>query len=115
MSSPFGTVLASISRHRGVLGAFVVSERDGIAVESLVQIGVDTDAVAALAASLYRKARLAAAAAGYGASSFVHLEGQRGRICATGSGDLVLVAIAESRVNFGLLRLEMLRASKGLA
>ena len=57
--------------------ALVVSERDGIVVESNLQIGQSGDRVAALAASLYRKARLSARAAGLGAVSFMQLEAPR--------------------------------------
>jgi predicted regulator of Ras-like GTPase activity (Roadblock/LC7/MglB family) len=113
--SPYAQLLGDLTRQRGVLGSFVVSERDGIAVDSAVQVGVDTEAVAALAASLYRKARLASSAATHGETSFVHLEGEHGRLCAAGRGDLVVVTVCESRVNVGLLRVEMLKAARTLA
>ena len=113
--SPYARTIAEMARQRGVVGAFVVSERDGIAVEQTAQVGVDTEAVAALAASLYRKARLAVEAAGHGATAFLHLESAGGRLCAAGRGDLVLVAVCEPRVNVGMLRVEMLRAARTLA
>lgn len=113
--SPFADLLASLSRHRGVLGSMLVSERDGITVDSIVQIGVNSDAVAALAASLYRKARLASGAAGYGHITFVRLDAAGGRLCAAGQGDLVLITISEARANAGLLRVTMLKAARSLA
>lgn len=115
MTTPFAPLLASLARHRGVLGSFIVSERDGVAVEAHAQIGVNTDAVVALAASLHRKARLACGAAGYGGITFVHLDAERGRVCAAGRDDLVLVTVVENRANIGLLRVEMLRAARTLA
>jgi predicted regulator of Ras-like GTPase activity (Roadblock/LC7/MglB family) len=66
--TPYAELLSMLSRHRGVVGSFVVSERDGLSIDSNVQIGVQADAVAALAASLHRKARLACGAAGCGTS-----------------------------------------------
>ena len=63
-----------------------------------------------LAASLYRKARQSARAAGLGAVSFMQLEAPNGRLCAVGGGDLVLVVVAEPAVNVGLVRVELLRA-----
>ena len=42
--------------------------------------------------------------------SFMQLEAPGGRICAVGGGDLVLVVVAESAVNVGLVRVELLRA-----
>ena len=108
--TPFAEVLASLTRQRGVLGSMVVSESDGIIVDSNLQVAVKGPVVAALAASLYRKARLSARAAGLGAATFVQLEAERGRVCAVGRDDLVLVTVAEARANVGLIRVEMLRA-----
>jgi predicted regulator of Ras-like GTPase activity (Roadblock/LC7/MglB family) len=107
---PFADILDGLTRQRGVTAALVVSERDGIVVESNLQIGQSGDRVAALAASLYRKARLSARAAGMGAVSFMQLEAPGGRICAVGGGELVLVVVAEPGVNVGLVRVELLRA-----
>ena len=110
MSSPFRPMLENLARQRGVTAALVVSERDGIVVDSHLHLGVAADRVAALAAQLYRKARLSARAAGMGAVSFMQMEAPAGRLCAVGQGDLVLVVIAASVVNLGLIRVEMLRA-----
>ena len=49
-------------------------------------------------------------AAGFGATGFFELGADGGRVCAAGRNDLVLVVVAESRVNVGLIRVEMLRA-----
>jgi hypothetical protein len=114
MPSPFADMLDSLTKQRGVTAALVVSERDGIIVDSNLQIGQPGEKVAALAASLYRKARLSARAAGMGAVSFMQLEAPAGRICAVGGGSLVLVVVAESSVNVGLVRVELLRAVDGL-
>ena len=84
MATPFASMLDSLTRQRGVTAALVVSERDGIVVDSNLQIGQDGDRVAALAASLYRKARLSAQAAGMGAVAFMQLEAPGGRLCAVG-------------------------------
>ena len=112
--SPFQGVLATLIRQRGVIGSMVVSETDGIIVDSNLQIGVRGPVVAALAASLYRKARLSAEAAGFGGATFVQLEAEHGRVCAIGREDLLLVTIAEARANVGLIRVEMLRALEAI-
>lgn len=114
MSAPFALLTESLIRHRGVLGAMVVGLDDGIIVESTLQIGVNGNAFAALAASLYRKARRSAAAAGFGGTSFLELTAEQGRVCTAGGQDLVLVVVCESRVNVGLLRVELLRAAERL-
>jgi predicted regulator of Ras-like GTPase activity (Roadblock/LC7/MglB family) len=115
MNSPFADVLTALTRQRGVLGSLVVSESDGIVVDSNLQIGVKGAVVAALAASLYRKARLSARAAGLGDATFLQLEAERGHVCALGRNDLVLVTVSESRANVGLIRVEMLKALGALS
>ena len=116
MSSPFAAVLESLTRQRGVRASLVVSERDGVIVDSSVRFGQDGDRIAALAASMYRKARLSARAARLGAVSFLQLDAERGRICAVGGGgDLVLVVVADTAANVGLIRMELLKAMEALA
>ena len=114
MSSPFEAMLGALTRHRGVIASMLVGESDGMIVDSNVQIGQNADRVAALAASLYRKARLSAHAAGLGGVAFMQLEAERGRVCAAGRGDLVLVAVTAPTANVGLVRVEMLRAVETL-
>jgi len=111
VTSPFTDMLQGLSRQRGVRAALLASEQDGIVIDSNLQIGQQGDRVAALAASLYRKARMSSTAAGLGAVSFLQLEAPHGRVCAAGAGDLVLVVVAASTVNIGLIRVEMLRAA----
>lgn len=112
--SAFTPLLASVTRHRGVVACLLVAEEDGIVVEGTAQVGVDTAAFAALTASLFRKASRAATSAGFGATSFCDLEAEQGRVLAAGRNGLVFVAVAESRANLGLLRVELLKAAAGL-
>ncbi|MBA3889350.1 MAG: roadblock/LC7 domain-containing protein [Gemmatimonadaceae bacterium] len=113
--SPFATMLDALTRQRGVVAALVADERDGIVIDSRVHVGQRGDRVAALAASLYRKARMSAHAAGLGDVGFLQLEAEMGRVCAVGRDDVVLVAVATSDANVGLIRVELLRALEGLA
>ena len=114
LRSPFSGILQSLIRQRGVVGSMVVSESDGIIVDSNLQIGVRGPVVAALAASLFRKARMSAEAAGFGGATFLQLEAEHGRVCAVGRNDLVIVAVAEARSNVGLIRVELLKALERL-
>lgn len=115
MSSEFAPALDALIRHRGVHASMVVSERDGIVVDSNLQIGQRGDRLAALAASLHRKARLAARAAGLGHAAFMQLEAERGRVFAAGGhDDLVLVVVADPSANVGLIRVEMLKCVEAL-
>lgn len=115
MSSPFTSVLDALTRQRGVRASLVVSAADGITIDSNLQIGQDGGRVAALAASLYRKARKSAAAAGLGGTGFMQLEAETGRLCAIGGEEIVLVVVADRSANVGLIRVEMLRAAEALA
>jgi predicted regulator of Ras-like GTPase activity (Roadblock/LC7/MglB family) len=111
MTNAFGPVLESLTRQRGVRASLIVSETDGLIVDASLRFGEDGDRVAALAASLYRKARLSAAAARLGEVGFLQLDAAQGRICAIGGkSDLVLMVIAEPAANVGLIRVELLKA-----
>lgn len=113
--SPFHDALSELMKQRGVLGALVADARDGIVIASTLAVGIDGDAVAALAASLHQRARSAAAAAGYGDASFFQLQAEHGWLCVTGAGDFVLAAVAEPRANVARLRMSLLRRRGELA
>jgi len=116
MTSPFATVLELLTRQRGVRASLIVSESDGLVVDSNLRFGQDGERVAALAASMYRKARLSAKAAHLGAVAFLQLDAERGRICAVGGrNDLVLVVVSDPTANVGLIRVELLKALESLA
>jgi uncharacterized protein len=111
----YTSILESLTRQRGVRASLIVSEGDGLVVDSNLRFGQDGDRVAALAASMYRKARLSAAAARLGSVAFLQLDAERGRICAAGGrGDLVLVVVSDPSANVGLIRVELLRALESL-
>ncbi|HVZ47595.1 MAG TPA: roadblock/LC7 domain-containing protein [Gemmatimonadaceae bacterium] len=112
--TPYSAMLGGLIRHRGVKGCLVVGEADGLVVDSTLQFGVNGTTFAALTASLFRKARRAAQAAGFGDATFVQLDAEQGRVCAVGRNDLVLVVVAEPRVNLGLVRVDMLKAAGAL-
>jgi len=115
MSAAFGVVVNSLSRQRGVRASLIVSESDGLIVDAALRFGQDGDRVAALAASLYRKARMSAGAAWLGAVAFLQLDAERGRICVVGGrGDLIIVVVAEPAANVGLIRVELLKALESL-
>jgi predicted regulator of Ras-like GTPase activity (Roadblock/LC7/MglB family) len=113
MTEPLQRALDRISRVRGVRGSMWVAAEDGIPVAQLLMEGVKGKAVAALAASLARKVSGAAAATGAGRVRFVQMEAAGGTLLvAPAAQGLLIVALAESRVNVGLARLEMIRAAE---
>lgn len=110
----FPELLRALMRQRGVSGVLLVDARDGIPIASTLAVGIDGDAVAAVAAALYDRARAAAHAAGAPDADVVHVEAERGSLCAVGAGCFVLAAVAEPRANLALLRLALLRARRRL-
>jgi predicted regulator of Ras-like GTPase activity (Roadblock/LC7/MglB family) len=115
VTSPFTSVLDAFSKQKGVQASLAVSARDGIAIEANLQIGQDGTRVAALAASVYSRARKAALAAGLGATGFLQLEAEYGRLCMLGGEDVILVIVGDPQANVGLIRMELLRAAEALA
>src|SRR5262249_42018419 len=120
MSASLRPVLQALTRQRGVRASLIVSEKDGLVIDSSLRFGQDGERVAALAASVYRKARLSAKAARLGAVTFLQLDAERGRICVAGGGaglgtDLVIVTVADPTANVGLIRMELFRALELIA
>lgn len=110
----FEATIEKVMRMPGIRGALVVAVRDGLVVEGRVFVGVHGAAVAALAASLYRRA--CRATGGNDAHDrFLELEADEGRIMIAGSGDLALMAVVERRANAGQARLAVRRAAAGLS
>lgn len=112
MSGAFRRALDSVTRVRGVRGAMLVAGEDGLIVAESLMEGIRGNAVAALAASLTMRLRRASEAAGAGFPQFVHLQADDGALLVVPAPDgMLVVAIADARVNVGLVRLEMLRAA----
>ena len=110
----FGETLRGLTRQRGVRGALLVDGRDGIPIASTLDVGIDADTVAAVAAALYDRARAVARDAGAADAGIVHVEAEHGSLCAVGTDGFVLAAVAEPRANIALLRLALLRARRRL-
>ncbi len=114
MITKFDDIVTRIERHAGVVGVMLVGIDDGMVIAGDAGPGRDSDTAAALAASLFRRTRVAAADALLGDATFVRLEAERGHMCATALDDVVVVAMTASGVNLGKLRLEMMGAKEML-
>ncbi len=115
MTEQYRQVLDRVTRVRGVRGAMLVAGEDGLVVAESLMEGVRGNAVAALAASLVKRFRQAAEAAGAGMPDFLHLQGEGGTLLSVPAADGVLVvAVGDADLNVGLVRLEMLRAAEVL-
>jgi predicted regulator of Ras-like GTPase activity (Roadblock/LC7/MglB family) len=104
--------LDRITRVSGVRGAMFVDAADGVMVAEAVMQGVRGNAVAALAASLARRAGIVIDTVEAQGLRFLHLQGDDGVIAAVPAGPGVLIVVVGSaHLNVGLARLEMLRAA----
>ena len=112
MPTQFTPTLTALCRERGVRAAAAVTADDGTLIDFVLRVGEDGESVAALAASLYRKAQRSAHAAGMGVASLLHLEADAGRLFVIGGQSVLLIAVTESAVNIGAVRVAM-RAALG--
>ncbi|MDQ3081013.1 MAG: roadblock/LC7 domain-containing protein [Gemmatimonadota bacterium] len=110
MTEGFDAVVSRLQRHQGVRGVMLVGMEDGTVIAGDAGTSLDSDTAAALAASLFRRTRAAAGDAGLGEANFVRLEAERGHLCATARGDVLIVTVANRNINLGKLRLDMLGA-----
>lgn len=110
MNPQFDSVVDRLQRQQGVMGVMLVGVDDGMVIAGDAGPGRDSDTAAALAASLFRRTRMAACDAGLGDARFVRLEADCGHVCAAARGDVVIVAVTSNGINLGRLRLEMLGA-----
>lgn len=113
-SGAYEGMIADVMGMPGVRGALVVAVRDGLIVDGRVHVGVRGEAVAALAASLFRRA-CQATANGDGSIRFVELEAEGGRIMIAGVEELALMAVLDKRANAGQARVAVQRAANELA
>jgi predicted regulator of Ras-like GTPase activity (Roadblock/LC7/MglB family) len=115
--SAYGPLLDRVNRVSGVRGCMVVALDDGLIVEEELMVGVPGAAAAALVASIFRRARRSVQSAELGAAQFVQVEGDEGLLFAAAPpqlGELLLVVVAESWVNVGLVRLEAAKVVEAL-
>lgn len=109
----YGDLLDRAMRMPGIRGALVVAVRDGLVVDGRVHVGVPGKAVAALAASLYRRASRATAGAEEG-GRFLELDADHGRLVIAGKSELAFMAVVDPRANPGQARLAVRRAADQL-
>lgn len=112
--SRLGGLLSGVNRISGVRGSMIVAADDGLVVEADLMVGVPGPAVAALAASLFGRARRSVAASDLGSLAFLQLEAADGLVFAAApaaGSDLLLVVVADPNVNVGLVRIEAGRAA----
>lgn len=109
MSEPLLASLEPLSRVPGVHGALVVDAETALPVVAELAEGVSETALAALTASLYRRAVDGAAGAGFGQANVLELEAEEGNVLVAGSGELLVIVLTEPDAQLGRVRLETKR------
>ena len=115
MSDIFTAAAERLSRVGGVLGALIVEKDSAVPVVAELSEGVNGTAVAALAASLFRRTGQASDAAQFGRLSTLQLEADGGHVIVVDAVELILVVITARDAQLGLVRLEAHRAAESLA
>jgi hypothetical protein len=114
MSETVNAALARLTRVAGVQGALVVDAEAGVPVASELAADVPETALAALAASLFRRTAEAVQAGGFGAPRTLQLEAKAGHIVVAAAGALFVVVLAEPGAQLGLVRVQVRRAAEEL-
>lgn len=114
MSDVYTEALERLSHVPGVRGALIVESEVGVPVVSELSEGVDGKALAALAASLFRRTTKAADTAAFGKLRTLQLEANHGHVVVANGGELLVIVVAEKDAQLGMVRLEAHRAAEAL-
>jgi len=115
MRKSFEDVLDRLSRVAGVRGAMLVDAQAGVPIVAEMAEGVAGPAVAAMAASLVKRAQRATTSAGFGAVRAIQLEAADGHVIVANHGDIVAVAVTRHDAQLGLVRVEIRNAVEALS
>lgn len=114
MGEAFAGAVERLRRIPGVRGALVVDAEAGLPVVTELADEMAGPAVAALAASAFRRTRRGARDAGLGGVESLQLEAARGHVIVAGAGALLVVVLAEAGAELGRLRAEARQVAEAL-
>jgi predicted regulator of Ras-like GTPase activity (Roadblock/LC7/MglB family) len=109
------TAIDRLSRVTGSRGALLAEAEAGVPILAELADGVNGTALAALAASLFRRSAHAAAAGELGELRTMQLDAEDGHIVVVRVGELLVVVVTTRDAQLGLVRLEAQRAAEQLA
>ena len=110
MNAGVREILRRLTRVAGVRGAMVVDAEAGLPLASELAGDVDETTLSALAGSLFQRTSDACTASGFGRVRTLQLESEGGHVVVSGVGPLLVVALAESVAQIGMVRIETARA-----
>jgi len=92
----------------------LVDAHAGVPIVAEMAEGVSGPAVAAMAASLVKRASKASQSAKFGALKTIQLEGAEGHVLVANHGDIIAVAVTRADAQLGLVRVEIRNAVEAL-
>jgi predicted regulator of Ras-like GTPase activity (Roadblock/LC7/MglB family) len=114
MTGVMTAAVRGLTRIPGVRGALIVDMEAGVPVAADLADGVAETALAALTGSLFQRTGEASRAAERGELRSVHLEASGGHVVAVGAGGLLVVVLAATSAQLGLVRVQATRIAKEL-
>jgi predicted regulator of Ras-like GTPase activity (Roadblock/LC7/MglB family) len=112
----FENVMAELLRIEGVKGVAIVG-KDGLIIESeLADRSIDPELAAAMVAAAYGSGSSTMEKLLSGKTNMIMVEGENGKILLVDAGDKAMLSVfTESKVNLGLIRIEMRKAAEKIA
>ncbi len=114
MTNRFAQAVDRLSRIPGVRGALIVDAEAGLPVMTELADEMAGPAVAALAASAFRRTSRATGEADLGVIESLHLEAAGGHVLVADAGALLVVVIAEMDAQLGRVRVETRQVAEAL-
>ena len=104
-------ILADLNKTEGIKGSMVVG-KDGLVIASQMPSGIDTELIGAMASAAYGSAERTASEINQGMLEQMMIEGEYGKTLMTDAGEGILVVLTDSKVNLGLIRINIKRSTE---
>jgi len=104
-------ILADLSKTEGIKGSMVVG-KDGLVIASQIPSNLDSELIGAMASAAFGSAERTATEINQGTLEQMMVEAEFGKTLMTDAGEGILVVLADSKVNLGLIRISMKKATE---
>ena len=104
-------ILADLNKTEGIKGSMVVG-KDGLVIAAQMPSGIDTELIGAMASAAYGSAERTATEINQGTLEQMMIEGEYGKTLMTDAGEGILVVLTDSKVNLGLIRINIKRSTE---
>jgi len=104
-------ILSDLNKTEGIKGSMVVG-KDGLVIAAQMPSGIDTELIGAMASAAYGSAERTASEINQGILEQMMIEGEYGKTLMTDAGEGILVVLTDSKVNLGLIRINIKRSTE---